>query len=135
MSRSNYSDDFDNWHFICWRGAVNSSIRGRRGQALLSEMLSALDAMPDKRLIKGDLETDEGEHCALGVIGYERGLDLKRIDSYDPESVANAFGISRALAQEIAYMNDEWEWRRETPEQRWARMRAWVDENIAKEKT
>lgn len=33
------------------------------------------------------------------------------------------------LAQEVAYENDEGAYR-ETPEQRWTRMRAWVERNI-----
>jgi len=47
MSRSGYSDDCDDqWSLICWRGAVKSAIRGKRGQAFLKEMLAALDALP-----------------------------------------------------------------------------------------
>lgn len=57
MSRSGYSDDYDgdNWDLIRWRGAVTSAIRGKRGQAFLREALAALDAMPEKQLIAGDL--------------------------------------------------------------------------------
>ena len=46
MSRSGYTDDMeDMWQHICWRGAVASAIRGRRGQAFLREMLAAMDAI------------------------------------------------------------------------------------------
>lgn len=57
MSRSGYSEDYDgdHWDLIRWRGAVASSIRGKRGQAFLREALAALDAMPEKKLITGDL--------------------------------------------------------------------------------
>jgi hypothetical protein len=56
MSRSGYTEECeDNWQTIRWRGAVKSAIRGKRGQAFLREMLAALDAMPEKRLIAGDL--------------------------------------------------------------------------------
>lgn len=50
MSRSGYSDDydFDNWQLIRWRGAVNSAINGRRGQAFLKELLTAIEALPEK---------------------------------------------------------------------------------------
>lgn len=59
MSRSGYVDDMcDQWAMICYRGAVSSAIRGRRGQAFLREMLAALDAMPEKRLISGALVFD-----------------------------------------------------------------------------
>lgn len=32
MSRCGYSDDYDQWALIRWRGAVESAIRGKRGQ-------------------------------------------------------------------------------------------------------
>lgn len=65
MSRSGYSDECDDWQLIMWRGAVASSMRGRRGQAFLKETLAALDALPEKKLIDYDLER-EGAVCALG---------------------------------------------------------------------
>ena len=33
MSRSGYTDECDGWELVRWRGAVNSAIRGKRGQA------------------------------------------------------------------------------------------------------
>lgn len=129
MSRSGYSDSCDGWDLIRWRGAVAAAIRGARGQKLLRDMLAALDAMPEKRrLISGSLE-EEGEVCALGCVGKARGMDLSRIDPYDYEGVAEAFGIAQALAQEIAYVNDDWG-RRATPEERWRIVRRWVAEQI-----
>lgn len=128
MSRSGYTDENDdNWSLICWRGAVTSAIRGARGQALLREMLEALDAMPTKRLISGELEKD-GEHCALGAVGAKRGMDMSDIDPDEYEQVASRFGIAEALAREIEYINDDWA--HETPERRWVRVHKWVAENI-----
>jgi hypothetical protein len=94
-------------------------------------MLAALDALPAKRLINGDLEA-EGEVCALGSVGVKRGVDMTKIDPYDRETVAGTFGIPPALAAEIMYKNDEGGgyWRNETPEQRWDRVRRWVDGNV-----
>ncbi|MDN7143878.1 hypothetical protein KC131_24850 [Pseudomonas sp. JQ170] len=141
MSRSGYSDDCDGWSLICWRGAVKSAIRGKRGQALLVELRDALDAMPDKRLVTDTLEAD-GQFCTLGALGAKRGLDMTKIDAHDRESVAQAFGIAEAMAAEIVYENDEspgelvqeadgrWKLLSDTPEQRWRRMRAWVESNI-----
>jgi len=61
MSRSGYIEDWDDqWGLICYRGAVKSAIRGRRGQAFLREMLAALDALPEKRLITEELVIDGG---------------------------------------------------------------------------
>ncbi len=112
MSRSGYSEDCDdNWQLICWRGAVNSAIRGKRGQQLLNDLLAALDEMPDKRLYAGNFATADGEFCSLGVLGSKRGIkmdDLGDDEECDAGIVGQRFGIARALASEIMYMNDEY---------------------------
>lgn len=137
MSRSGYTDDIDNeWAFIRWRGAVASATRGKRGQALLRELLEALDAMPEKRLIANSFAA-EGGYCTLGVIGAKRGAEMPVIDEddfgFDPlevrEEAAAALDIAPAMAAEIIYWNDEGGWN-ETPEERWVRMRNWVAEQI-----
>jgi hypothetical protein len=107
MSRSGYSDDCDDVLGLGrYRAQVMSAIRGRRGQALLRELLAALDAMPDKRLVAGELEAD-GSYCALGVVGHARGMNLAVIDSYDTESLGPKFGIAEQMAREIMYVNDD----------------------------
>jgi hypothetical protein len=129
MSRSNYSDDLDNdWSLICWRGAVKSAIRGKRGQTFLKEMLTALDALPVKELIGDELATDEGV-CAIGAVGKMRGLDMTGIDPEDSGRVAELFGIADAMAREIVYENDDY-WRSETPKERYSRMRKWVESQL-----
>lgn len=161
MGRSGYSDGCDNdWSLICYRGAVKSAIRGKRGQAFLREMLAAMDALPEKRLISGDLvfeghpefpyphpEEDIivggdqlvtgggvpvriGEVCAIGSVGLARGVDMSKLDPEDPETVADTFGIATAMAREIVYENDESVYYAETPEQRFTRMRAWIVGNL-----
>lgn len=46
MSRHGYSCDIDdNWALIRWRGAVNSALKGARGQQLLRDIIAALDAL------------------------------------------------------------------------------------------
>lgn len=129
MSRSGYSDDCENWSLICWRGAVTSAMKGKRGQAFLLELRDAMDAMPEKRLVADVLEAD-GQFCTIGVLGAKRGINMKALDPDDREGVAEAFGIAPALAAEIVFMNDEGSWNAETPEQRWVRMREWVESNI-----
>jgi hypothetical protein len=129
MTRSGYSDDDDDqWQFIMWRGRVASSIRGKRGQAMLQDLLAALDAMPNKRLIRDALIAD-GEVCAIGSLGLSRGIPMECLDVENPHQIADAFGVAAPLVQEIEWMNDE-AWGGETPEGRWHRMRAWVTEQI-----
>lgn len=146
MSRSGYSDDgdYDQWQNIMWRGSVASAIRGKRGQAFLRELLAALDALPEKRLVRNSFEAS-GEVCALGAIGRARGLDMTRLNavieddeeeygygSKVPKVASEAFGIAKAMAAEIMYWNDDC-WTShydEAPEKRWHRMRKWVAEQI-----
>lgn len=132
MSRSGYTSDYDDqWQLVMWRGAVASAIRGKRGQAFLTEMLVALDAMPNKRLIAESLRTQDGEVCALGAVAMKRGADVSAIDPEEQGAVAHAFGIPRALACEIMWMNDEAYCRgRETPEERWTSMRRWIVDQL-----
>lgn len=133
MSRSGYTDDCDNnWAHICWRGAVKSATKGKRGQTFFKELLTALDAMPVKRLITDALQ-ESGGFCTLGVLGHSRGMSMENIDPHEPEQVSKEFDIACSLAQEVVYMNDEWAdyYREETPEQRWQRMRDWIESQIA----
>lgn len=131
MSRSGYTDDGDNPGL--WRGMVTRSIRGKRGQAALKDLLAALDAMPVKALIAEQLE-ERGEFCTLGALGHAKGVDMSRIDVEDDfhaNELAEIFNIAPCLVQEIEYMNDEYGAYAETPEQRWARMREWVASQLA----
>ncbi len=129
MSRSGYSDYCYGWELIRWRGAVNQAIRGKRGQQFLRDLVTALDALPVKRLIDGELEDASGV-CALGSVGRLRGLPMENVDAYDREVVAHLFGIAPALAAEIMYENDRWEWPHQSPEDRWVSVREWAVGNI-----
>lgn len=136
MSRSGYTDSCDGFELIRWRGAVAAAIRGTRGQELLHGLASALDAMPDKRLIGGDLINEAGEVCALGSLGVACGrtADMAAVDPEDYEQVARFFNVAEALAREVQYENDECgPWRVETPEARWIRMRRWVQSQLLSE--
>ena len=131
MSRSGYSDDGEGNVYL-YRQAVERSIRGARGQAFLRKLRDALDAMPVHRLITDDIKDETGEVCALGAVD-------PNATGYDADDLAPHFGIAPALAAEIVYRNDEWygdmQYCRsqmdETPEERWTRMRAWVDSIIS----
>ncbi len=126
MSRSGYSESFDNWASIRWRGAVLSASKGKRGQVFFKELLNALDKMEIKCLISDHLEID-GNFCALGVLGKYRGIDMTNICPENHGQVSKEFDIACALAREVVYMNDEnYNYYNESPEIRWKRMRQWV---------
>lgn len=113
MSRSGYTDDCDDYLAAGrYRGAVLSAIHGRRGQALLRELLSALDAMPEKKLYSGSFQRADGEFCTLGVLGAQRGTKMDDLgdveDGCDIRLVGERFGIAPAMAAEIMYHNDEY---------------------------
>lgn len=127
MSRSGYSDDcYDDFAFVRWRGIVSNSIRGKRGQQFLRDLISALDEMPVKQLICNDLQKkDTGEVCAIGALGVKRGINMHNIDPEDYDVVATKFNIASPLAQEVVYMNDE-HYHYLTPAERWLKMRDWA---------
>lgn len=139
MSRSGYSDDYEEeypnavWLF---QQSVTNAIKGARGQAMLRDLLAALDAMPVKELIAHEL-VDNGRVCALGALAQKRGLDVANVDPEDSRRVGKLFCIARTMAQEIVFQNDDdfrdhmrrderGNLRDETPTERWSRVRAWV---------
>ena len=130
MSRHGYSDDCEN--LAMWRGVIASATRGKRGQAFFRALLTALDAMPNKALVKGELETADGAVCALGCLGRTRGVDIAAVDTHDWETLGELFNIAPQLAQEVMYINDESGWR-DTPEDRWESVRGWVARQIRPE--
>ncbi len=136
MSRSGYCDDGDGNYLFLYRAVVEKSINGKRGQAFLKELAAAMDAMPEKKLITGELVSETTfEACTIGVVCKSRGLDVSKVDFYDPDSVGNLVGIARSMAAEIEYENDERGRHDETPEQRWVRMRKWVADNLISEQS
>jgi hypothetical protein len=133
MSRSWYSEDCDNLGL--WRGAVESAIRGKRGQAFLCEMAAALDAMPVRELVTHELACADGV-CAMGAVAAYRKLDVSNLDPGEPDDVAETFGVARALVQEIAFENDEdFSPTDRTSAERWQRMRRWVAARIGEQST
>lgn len=137
MSRHGYTDDQEQQDYAMWRGRILSAIRGKRGQAMLRDLAAALDAMPDKRLVARVLQTKDGDACALGCLARVRGKDLSEHSEEDIEDdpdwfnalLSEEFNVAECLIREVEWENDEGGWR-ETPEQRWTRMRKWCDRHI-----
>jgi hypothetical protein len=129
MSRHGYVDDYDkDGTGGLYRGAVVRAFRGKRGQDFLREMAAALDAMPVKELVAGEIVRDGAHVCAIGSVAVARGRDVAKLDVEDWEAVAKTFGIANSMVREITYENDDGP--RETDAERWTRMRKWVDRKI-----
>lgn len=126
MSRHGYSDDCEN--LAMWRGVIASATRGKRGQAFFRALVEALDAMPEKRLVAAELQDREGSVCALGCLGRARGVELGSVRTDDWDALGELFDIAPQLSQEVMYVNDEW--RRESPEERWVRVRKWAARQV-----
>jgi hypothetical protein len=131
MSRHGYSDNADN--LAMWRGVIASATRGKRGQAFFRALVEALDAMPEKRLVEGELETKEGAVCALGCLGKARGIAVGGVNTEDWGTLGELFDIAPQLAQEVMFVNDD-QWhlsRSETAsEARWRLVRDWAARQI-----
>lgn len=92
--------------------------------------------------------------CAMGALGQARGVDMSWFSEIDAEDDPHAlaerlgadFDIAHQLAMEVQWVNDEatvgvrvpdptsrwgYRYRDETPEERWARVRRWVEENTS----
>ncbi len=129
MSRSNYTEEWDP-SINLWRANVVRTVKGKRGRAFLEELAAEMDAMEVKELITHELINESGACCTIGVVMKARGISPEGIDETDPEAVGKTVGISRVLAAEIEYMNDEYGWHNETPANRFIRMRQWVEEAL-----
>lgn len=117
MSRSGYSDD-------------------TRGQPVWRDLLAALDAMPVKRLAGGVWITSCGDVCAVGLLARAHGL-LVLTGSYEMavNIMVKTFGIPERVLVEVMRTNDFCGPLNETPEQRWERMRRYVEARIVAEGT
>lgn len=138
MGRHGYTDDLEQRDLAMWRGKVASAIRGKRGQKMLRELRDALDSMPAKRLVSRQLQSAQGEACALGRLAQVRGKDLTEYaDAEECDlqelngELAEMFDVAECLVQEVEYENDEGG--SGTPEKRWEWMRKWVERHIRNE--
>ncbi len=73
MSRFNF-DDGEGMPWGLWEGVVSSALGGRKGQAALAAMESALVALPEPRLIRDHIAAD-GAVCAVGaLVAHQRAM-------------------------------------------------------------
>ena len=144
MSRHGYTDDGENWSFICWRGQVASAIRGKRGQRLIKDLVTALEALPVKELASHDIINSEGCPCGLGAALQHRGIipkEIKRVsvgsdDDYDYDYVSGvlseALDIAPQLAREIMFINDD-DWHSDDAG-RYRAVLSWAKDNLREAK-
>ena len=138
MSRFDF--DNDDWTLsdeALWMANIERAIHGKRGQKALRALEQALLALPEKRLIAGALLDENGEVCPLGALWRQRcltrGEAVKLPDNLvDEDGLYQSieigmtyFGMTKVLANTIAYQNDEAR-SDKTPEERYTRMLAWV---------
>lgn len=111
MSRISYSDEEDvPGQFALWQANCRRSLQGKKGQAALRELETALLALPEKRLIAEKLQDRSGEVCALGAMAKHRGIDvspapLSEDDDWDlPENEGmEEFGVSMGMPRLVAW--------------------------------
>jgi hypothetical protein len=147
------SDDCDenfNNEGLLWWANVERHIKGAKGQAVLREIRDVLRAMPEKVLLSSRLADEKGHVCAVGAVALARRVakgesrddvlcDLARKipedDTYNgadiTASVGVAVGLKYGLAWALGDANDGY-WK-DTPEERYERVLAWVEKNIQPE--
>ena len=137
MSRYCDSDDYDYepWMEGQAAGAMQSAIRGRRGQQLLRDLIAGLDALPVPELAAGALEDPEtGCVCALGAVRLQRGAEAVPLhfDPTDPDidwrDLAEPFDISETLANAVVSQNEYGSSRNDEQSRRhrWKCVRSWA---------
>lgn len=128
MSRSGYREydgDGDILAMGRWQAMLKSAFQGKRGRQFLIDLRDAMDAMPVKRLISGELKDADGEVCAIGSVAVRRGVDISDMlmppdcdpddwhSDWESEAEENAerlserLDIAACMAQEVMYQNDE----------------------------
>ena len=137
MSRSGYSEgDCDDTESLLasgrWQAQLRSAIRGKRGQRFLLDLIAALDALPERKLIANDLQR-EGSFCALGALAHHRKQTIEldgEWEDRDWAKLGNAFDIAEQLARETMFINDE---RTRNDGERWFDVRRWAIRNLTPE--
>lgn len=142
-----YNDGYDDYWMLSagrWEHNVRTALGGKRGQAALAELESALLALPQKVLVAGALCKGLNV-CAVGALGVhrmqQRGVSyagaIGKLRHYEDDYHAashtaqygTALGLTYTLAWTIAEANDE-DFKHMTPEQRYDAMLGWVRKQL-----
>ena len=140
MSRAGFGDgDDSDYPYELWEKTCELALNGKRGQKFLRELVAALDALPEKKLIAGQLKDETGAVCALGAVCVRKHLYTPALEPREDEEylhwppLAGALKISETLVRLVEHENDESdEWRdhKLTPEERWQHVRQWAKDMI-----
>lgn len=113
-------------------------MRSERGQRFLRDLRDALDAMPQKRLVALKYKTSDGEYCAVGCVAEARGVDLSTVVDHTGDDAVDCFSVTLPFhlnvnGNVVAWIEAENDRTAstESPEDRWRRMRAWVEKYIS----
>ena len=139
--RVNYSEE-ENFQgqFDLWQANCRRSRQGKRGQAALVELESALVAMPVKRIHKDVFVEPSGETCAIGSLMLHRkisgGMTREQAVSEcadlcpdDTEEHGVRLGLPRLVAWSVAVENDD-EYKTMTPEELYRHMLSWIRKEL-----
>lgn len=150
FGNDDWDEEFPGQSELWWANQARS-FRGKKGTAMLLDLLDALRALPIPRLISGRLADERGGVCAVGALAaYRRSkagedraavlAELARLTSddgdtcHDEQETINAgvsVGLSTTLSIMLASMNDDAWWRLE-PGERYRRCLEWVETELAK---
>lgn len=142
-------DELRAWAFS---GNIRRAVAGKKGRKFLAELEAALVAMPEKRLAEGAMAStlhEPGSVCALGAVAVARAVAAGKsrraaigelVEKFSPfeqgwvltQQASEHLNICHPLAYAVVERNDESPYsRKETPEERYDRVLAWVRESLA----
>jgi len=150
---SDYDEQFPGQWWL-WEANLQRNFSGKAGQRSLRELRDALLALPEKKLIETRLADEHGHVCALGALAVqqrvargeprdkvlaamaaESAADDGYVDTWEAEqqtlAEAKACGVKVPMAVTVAWENDFGPSSKETPEERYVRVLAWVEKRIA----
>lgn len=118
MSRhadAGFDDDYLELSIGRWDHNLRTAIAGKRCQKILREMREALLALPQRRLIAGDLATPDGEVCAVGALAAHK------------RAIAQGTPIVDAAKALAAQDPIPWQDYERQPDGSWVRTLQWPD--------
>jgi hypothetical protein len=147
-----FGDDYEIVPEGLWEHSLTIALGSRHGQQMLRELRDALLALPEKRLILGELcfalrdEDDrlvQPQFCAIGAFAFRRRLAKGETEQSALEALTGGDddqpwhtvfegqrqGLRYTVAWHVAMMNDDF---RGSDEDRYAHILQWVNAQLSK---